>query len=182
MMRSLELDPNFLLEPCDFDVAEHFVWKHHRTAKNLNKQSHLMSYLASYRTSVLGVVSLSRPCGRWGKEWGRVVEISRICFTPALTRKKFYTAPSLIVQMACNGFLAEDFYSGDQSRWGKVQNFVTYIHDTESGLYLEYAGFEKAGEVSHSPNSKGWNSREGRAESDLSDKIRYMRHVGCHYE
>ena len=163
----LENDPSFLVQACDVDIAEHFYWKHHRTAGRLNLQSHIQSFMASYEETVLGLVSLSRPCGRWDSDWGNVVELSRICFTPSLNRRRFYTAPSLIVNLACNSYAV--------SCEEPVDHFVTYVHDTESGLYLEHAGFCQAGMVIHSDNSRGWNNRAGRSECDLTNKKRYMR-------
>ena len=166
-MNSLAYDDSFLVESCEPDVAQHFYWKHHRTAGPINKQSHLESYIASYQGTVLGLVSLSRPCGRWDERWGNVVELSRICFTPSLNRRRFYTAPSTIVDVVCNGYVMRCE--------NPVDHFVTYVHETESGLYLEHARFEKAGMVRHSDNSYGWNSRSGRNKSDLTNKKRYMR-------
>ena len=59
----------------------------------------------------------------------------------------------------------------------EVSKFVTYIHDYQSGRYLEYAGFGKDKHIQYGVNNKGWSTRDNRAPSDLSSKYRFIKEV-----
>ena len=114
---------------------------------------------------IVGVCSIGRPVARW-KDPG-VCEITRICFNfwPKTNKEKKYF--SKLIRTAIDDFKI----------FNPVSKFVTYIHDNQSGRYLEYAGFQKDKHIKYSKNDKGWGSRENRASSDLSSKYRLIREV-----
>ena len=56
-----------------------------------------------------------------------------------------------------------------------MSDIVTYIHDTQSGKYLEYAGFKKDKHIVYSEKNKGWSTRPNRATSDLTSKFRFVK-------
>ena len=165
---SLANNRHLLIEQCDFIDADNTVFQHHRTTGAINRLSHIQSYIAYYGHILLGTITFSRPSARWSKDID-VVEISRICFTPykknTKLRRILYNFPSLFVEQCCNGVAQEV----------PVDMFVTYTHEDESGKYLEHCGFRQDGLVRHSKNSTGWNSRAGRAKSDLKTKKRFIR-------
>jgi hypothetical protein len=114
---------------------------------------------------IIGVCSIGRPVARW-KDPG-VYEITRICFNfwPQSNKEKKYF--SKFIRVAIDDF----------KRVEPASKFVTYIHDHQSGRYLEYAGFKKDKHIKYSENNKGWGSRQNRSSSDLSPKYRFIREV-----
>ena len=50
---------------------------------------------------------------------------------------------------------------------------VTYIHENQSGKYLEHAGFNFDKLITYKPNQKGWGSRS-KKKSDLKSKKRFI--------
>ena len=117
------------------------------------------------RGQIIGVCSIGRPVARW-KDPG-VYEITRICFNfwPQSNKEKKYF--SKFIRVAIDDF----------KRVEPASKFVTYIHDHQSGRYLEYAGFKKDKHIKYSENNKGWGSRQNRSSSDLSPKYRFIREV-----
>jgi hypothetical protein len=117
------------------------------------------------RGKIVGVCSIGRPVARWKDP--AVYEITRICFNfwPQSNREKKYF--SKLIRAAIDDFKSLH----------PVSKFVTYIHDNQSGRYLEYAGFKKDKHISYSKNDKGWGSRKNRSSSDLSSKYRFTREV-----
>jgi len=114
---------------------------------------------------IIGVCSIGRPVARW-KDPG-VYEITRICFNfwPQSNKEKKYF--SKFIRVAIDDFKKVE----------PASKFVTYIHDHQSGRYLEYAGFKKDKHIKYSENNKGWGSRQNRSSSDLSPKYRFIREV-----
>ena len=117
------------------------------------------------RGQIRGVCSIGRPVARW-KDPG-VYEITRICFNfwPQSNKEKKYF--SKFIRVAIDDFKKVE----------PASKFVTYIHDHQSGRYLEYAGFKKDKHMKYSENNKGWGSRQNRSSSDLSPKYRFIREV-----
>ena len=117
------------------------------------------------RGQIIGVCSIGRPVARW-KDPG-VYEITRICFNfwPQSNKEKKYF--SKFIRVAIDDFKKVE----------PASKFVTYIHDHQSGRYLEYAGFKKDKHIKYSENNKGWGSRQNRSSSDLSPKYRFIREV-----
>ena len=171
MFYSLDINNHLEITECGLDDAQCVIAEHHRTTGLINPLTHVRSYMAYYGPVLLGCITFSNPTGRWHSTWGKVLEVSRICFTPYHTnkklRRKLYTFPSQFVDACCNGVSQEI----------PVDMFVTYIHVDESGKYLEHAGFEKAGKKQYSENSIGWNNRPNRAKFNPKDKLRYIRGV-----
>ena len=147
-----------------FDEACFFIERHHRTCGIPNRLSHIQSYMALIDDKPLGIIMFNRPCGSWSSHI-KIVELSRICFTPHLSGRRFYKAPSKIVSDACDMFLQDHHVDG----------FITYIHENERGLYLSHSGFEKDAVVEYGQGSKGWNNRPGRRPSNIQTKIRFFK-------
>tara|TARA_R100000995_G_C3430962_1_gene98501 strand:+ start:114 stop:719 length:606 start_codon:yes stop_codon:yes gene_type:complete len=118
------------------------------------------------RGEIIGVCSIGRPVARWNDK--RVHEITRICFTdfqPTSNAERKYF--SKLVREAMKDFVSDH----------DVSKFVTYIHDWQSGRYLEYAGMHKDHHKKYSTSDKGWANRSGRSQSDLSGKFRFTKEV-----
>ena len=122
--------------------------------------------LAVYtRGKIIGVCSIGNPVARWNDK--KVKEITRICFTDYFhpvsnTERKYF---SKLVREAMKDFV--------QSY--EVSKFVTYIHDNQSGKYLEYAGMHKDHHKKYGASDKGWANRQGRAQSCLTGKYRFVK-------
>ena len=56
----------------------------------------------------------------------------------------------------------------------KFKKLITYIHESQKGKYLEFAGFKKDKKITYSKNCKGWANRPNRLKSNLQPKIRYV--------
>ena len=115
------------------------------------------------RGKVLGVCSIGNPVARF-KE--KVNEITRICFPDYFVaksnkEKKYY---SKFIRESLKQY--KEFYSFDK--------MVTYIHQNQSGKYLEYAGFVKDKLIKYSENSIGWSNRDGRTKRKPVNKYRYI--------
>tara|TARA_R110002020_G_scaffold221679_2_gene429794 strand:+ start:68 stop:682 length:615 start_codon:yes stop_codon:yes gene_type:complete len=116
------------------------------------------------RGEIIGICSIGRPVARWNDK--RVHEITRICFTdfqPTSNAERKYF--SKLVREAMKDFV----------KHYDVSKFVTYIHDYQSGRYLEYAGLTKDQHKKYTANNKGWSTRPNRARSDLSGKFRFTK-------
>lgn len=112
---------------------------------------------------IVGISTIGRPVARW-KDPG-VYELTRICFNfePKTNKERKYYSKFIREAMS-------DFQLDHQ-----VSKFVTYIHDYQSGRYLEYAGFKKDKHINYSANDKGWATRDNRSHSDLSSKYRFIK-------
>ena len=191
--------------PIKFALAKQIYSWHHRT--NTPPQGHKMSYVAlrgddwsyclpadlvdcqddwfgdsSYdvitrhndcgdlsiytRGEIIGVCSIGRPVARWADK--RVHEITRICFTD-------FTASNNAEKKYFSKFVREAMK--DFVKYYDVSKFVTYIHDYQSGRYLEYAGLTKDQHKKYTANNKGWSTRPNRSRSDLSGKFRFTKEV-----
>ena len=115
------------------------------------------------RGQIVGICTIGRPVARWKDP--KVYEFTRICFefNPKTNKERKYY--SKFIRQAMSNF--------EQNH--KVSKFVTYIHDYQSGRYLEYAGFKKDKHINYSANDKGWATRENRSHSDLSSKYRFIK-------
>lgn len=117
------------------------------------------------RGCVLGVLTIGRPVARFKDKLTH--EITRICFAPYFKPKSNAERklPSKFVRECIKDFKEEY----------PVSDIVTYIHDTQSGKYLEYAGFKKDKHIVYSEKNKGWSTRPNRATSDLTSKFRFVK-------
>ena len=118
------------------------------------------------RGEIIGICSIGRPVARWSDQ--KVHEITRICFTdfkPTNNAERKYF--SKLVREAMKDFCQDH----------EVSKFVTYIHDYQSGRYLEYAGFTKDQHKKYTANNKGWSTRPNRSKGDLSGKFRFTKEV-----
>ena len=115
------------------------------------------------RGQIVGICTIGRPVARW-KDPG-VYEFTRICFgfNPKTNKERKYYSK----------FIRQSMSDFEQNY--KVSKFVTYIHDYQSGRYLEYAGFQKDKHIKYSVNNKGWATRPNRSHSDLKPKIRFIK-------
>jgi len=115
------------------------------------------------RGQIVGICTIGRPVARWKDP--KVYEFTRICFefNPKTNKERKYY--SKFIRQAMSNF--EQNY--------KVSKFVTYIHDFQSGRYLEYAGFQKDKHIKYSANNKGWATRPNRSHSDLKPKLRFIK-------
>jgi len=116
------------------------------------------------RGQIIGISTIGRPIARFKDP--SVYEITRICFTdyfkPTSNKERKY--PSKFIRECISDFT--------QDR--EVSRIVTYIHDYQSGRYLEYAGFKKDKHIVYSKNNKGWETRPNRNTSDLTNKFRFV--------
>ena len=115
------------------------------------------------RGQIVGICTIGRPVARWKDP--KVYEFTRICFefNPKTNKERKYY--SKFIRQAMSNF--------EQNN--KVSKFVTYIHDFQSGRYLEYAGFQKDKHIKYSANNKGWATRPNRSHSDLKPKLRFIK-------
>ena len=115
------------------------------------------------RGQIVGICTIGRPVARWKDP--KVYEFTRICFefNPKTNKERKYY--SKFIRQAMSNF--------EQNH--KVSKFVTYIHDFQSGRYLEYAGFQKDKHIKYSANNKGWATRPNRSHSDLKPKLRFIK-------
>ena len=112
---------------------------------------------------IVGICTIGRPVARWKDP--KVYEFTRICFefNPKTNKEKKYY--SKFIRQAMSDF----------QLYHQVSKFVTYIHDYQSGRYLEYAGFKKDKHIKYSANNKGWATRPNRSHSDLKPKLRFIK-------
>ena len=112
---------------------------------------------------IVGICTIGRPVARWKDP--AVYELTRICFNfdPKTNKERKYFSKFVRAAMF------------DYQLNHKVSKFVTYIHDYQSGRYLEYAGFQKDKQIKYSANDKGWATRDNRAHKDLSTKLRFIK-------
>ena len=117
------------------------------------------------RGQIVGICTIGSPVARW-KDSG-VYEFTRICFdfVPKTNKERKYYSKFIREAM-------KDFQQDNE-----VSKFVTYIHDYQSGRYLEYAGFGKDKHIQYGVNNKGWSTRDNRAPSDLSSKYRFIKEI-----
>ena len=117
------------------------------------------------RGQIVGICTIGRPVARWKDP--KVYEFTRICFDfrPKTNKERKYY--SKFIREAMRDFQQDN----------EVSKFVTYIHDYQSGRYLEYAGFKKDKHIKYSANDKGWATRDNRSHSDLSSKYRFIKEV-----
>ena len=115
------------------------------------------------RGQIVGICTIGRPVARWKDP--KVYEFTRICFefNPKTNKERKYY--SKFIRQAMSNF--------EQNH--KVSKFVTYIHDFQSGRYLEYAGFQKDKHIKYSANNRGWATRPNRSHSDLKPKLRFIK-------
>ena len=115
------------------------------------------------RGQIVGICTIGRPVARWKDP--KVYEFTRICFefNPKTNKEKKYY--SKFIRQAMSDF----------QLYHQVSKFVTYIHDYQSGRYLEYAGFKKDKHIKYSANNKGWATRPNRSHSDLKPKLRFIK-------
>ena len=115
------------------------------------------------RGQIVGICTIGRPVARWKDP--KVYEFTRICFefNPKTNKERKYY--SKFIRQAMSNF--------EQNN--KVSKFVTYIHDFQSGRYLEYAGFQKDKHIKYSANNRGWATRPNRSHSDLKPKLRFIK-------
>ena len=113
---------------------------------------------------VIGICSIGNTIARFKDK--NIFEITRICFPsyfkPKNNKEKKY--PSKFIRESIKDF----------KKNYKVSKLVTYIHNWQSGKYLEYAGFKKDKLIVYSNNSKGWSNRPNRNKPDLKPKIRFV--------
>ena len=113
---------------------------------------------------VIGICSIGNTIARFKDK--NIFEITRICFPsyfkPKNNKEKKY--PSKFIRESIKDF----------KKNYKVSKLVTYIHNWQSGKYLEYAGFKKDKLIVYSNNSKGWSNRSNRNKPDLKPKIRFV--------
>ena len=111
---------------------------------------------------ILGILSIGNPVARFKDK--NIFEITRVCFHPNFNPlKDCFELPSHFVKEATKEF-------GFHYDFSKI---VTYIHKSQKGKYLEFAGFKKDKEMIYSKNFKGWSNRPNRNFCDLSPKIRF---------
>ena len=120
-------------------------------------------YIYSNKFRVLGICSIGRTVARFKDP--NFYEITRICFLPDFDPKaeKKYSYPSKFIMKATDMF-KDDFPDA---------KIVTYIHENQSGKYLEHAGFNFDKLITYKPNQKGWGSRS-KKKSDLKSKKRFI--------
>ena len=113
---------------------------------------------------VIGICSIGNTIARFKDK--NIFEITRICFPsyfkPKNNKEKKY--PSKFIRESIKDF----------KKNYKVSKLVTYIHNWQSGKYLEYAGFKKDKLIIYSNNFKGWSNRPNRNKPDLKPKIRFV--------
>ena len=113
---------------------------------------------------VIGICSIGNTIARFKDK--NIFEITRICFPsyfkPKNNKEKKY--PSKFIRESIKDF----------KKNYKVSKLVTYIHNWQSGKYLEYAGFKKDKLIVYSNNFKGWSNRPNRNKPDLKPKIRFV--------
>ena len=112
---------------------------------------------------ILGILSIGNPVARFKDK--NIFEITRVCFHPNFNPlKDGFDLPSRFVKEAIKEF-------GFHYDFNKI---VTYIHKSQKGKYLEFAGFKKDKDISYSENCKGWKNRPNRSGSNLKPKVRYV--------
>ena len=112
---------------------------------------------------ILGILSIGNPVARFKDK--SIFEITRICFLPHFNPlKDGFDLPSYFVKESIKQF--KDNY--------KFKKIITYIHESQKGKYLEFAGFKKNKRITYSKNCKGWANRPNRLKSNLQPKIRYV--------
>ena len=117
------------------------------------------------RGQIIGILTIGRPVARFKDKLTH--EITRICFSPYFEPKSNAERklPSKFVRECVKDFVSEF----------AVSDIVTYIHDNQSGRYLEYAGFQKDKHIVYSKNNKGWSTRPNRSASNLTPKFRFVK-------
>ena len=120
-------------------------------------------YIYSNKFRILGVCSIGRPVARFKDP--NIYEITRICFLPDFNPKaeRKYSYPSKFIIQATNMF--KDYFPDAR--------IITYIHEDQSGKYLEHSNFTFDKLITYKPNQKGWASRSNK-KSDLKSKKRFI--------
>tara|TARA_Y100001938_G_C8077586_1_gene427081 strand:+ start:1500 stop:2123 length:624 start_codon:yes stop_codon:yes gene_type:complete len=154
--------PDDWLSPPDLSVEEIGGFPYPDIVSAYNDADDHCFYI---RGQIVGICTIGRPVARW--EDPGVYEFTRICFDfePKTNKERKYYSKFIREAMS-------DFQLDHQ-----VSKFVTYIHDYQSGKYLEYAGFKKDKHINYSANDKGWATRDSRSHSDLSSKYRFIKEV-----
>jgi|TARA_R110000803_G_scaffold195633_1_gene258903 hypothetical protein len=116
------------------------------------------------RGELVGICSIGRPVARFNDPL--IHEVTRICFMP------YFKPISNKERKYFSKLVRESLFDFRQAHLSN--DIVTYIHEYQSGKYLEYAGFIKDKHIKYSSKSKGWGSRPNRSTSDLSPKYRFI--------
>ena len=152
-----EENENIIHRQCELDICKDGSYK-------VIDGGRFSAWVTFTRGKVIGICSIGNTIARFKDK--NIFEITRICFPsyfkPKNNKEKKY--PSKFIRESIKDF----------KKNYKVSKLVTYIHNWQSGKYLEYAGFKKDKLIIYSNNFKGWSNRPNRNKPDLKPKIRFV--------
>lgn len=144
--------------PVRLRTAKDFVTDHHRHHRA--PLGAVFSVGLAHGDRLVGVAIAGRPVAR-GYDDGWTIEITRVCVSPEAQKG------------SCSKLIAACRRAAFALSYTRV---CTYTQASESGASLRGAGMDRDGITSQ--RNGGWSSREGRADSNQGQKIRWIARRG----